>query len=81
MGINELRNVARDTAYSATGNARVALGALSRAAKDAEWLAERDPDHAEALRDISARLWAMTDVARDAERQLADIHAQLRATT
>lgn len=80
MGIRELQILARDTTYSATGSTRGALGALSRAAKDAEWLADRVPDHAEALRDISARLWAMTDVARDAERQLAAIHAQLRAT-
>lgn len=71
----------RDTADWATRNARAALGSLSTAASEADRLAERDPNHTEALHDASARLWAMTDVARDVERQLAGIHAELRATT
>lgn len=71
----------RDTVSTATSSTRTALGALTVAAEQADRLAERDPEHAEALRDISGRLWAMTDVTRDVERQLADIHAQLRATT
>lgn len=71
----------RDTASNAASSTRSSLASLTTAAELADRLAERDPDHAAALRDISGRLWAMTDVARDVERQLADIHAQLRATT
>lgn len=55
------------------------LNQLTSAANDVEKLIERRPQDAEQLRRVSVQLWAMTDVARDLERDAAGIAAEVRA--
>ena len=58
-----------------------ALGELSSAANRVDRLAQRHPEHADQLRDISARLWPLTGPAREIEAALAEIHSKIRSAT
>ena len=58
-----------------------ALGSLTGAAEYVDRVTRNGSAHTERLTAVGQQLWTMADVARDVERELAEIHATERQTT
>lgn len=67
----------RKVDYAMT-TARTVVGAAMRAAAEFRDVGEQSPDHVEQMAGLAVQMYAVADVARDAERELACIHAELR---
>lgn len=75
-----MRN-AREELNWAQSMARNSLGNLTSTANTVDQLGEKLPEHAERLASISAQLWATTEITRDIEHALAEIHSEVRSAT
>jgi hypothetical protein len=73
------RNAALDEADGAMSHARMAQGAVHRAASQASTAAVANPELADRYQAIAEQFWVMVDVIRDAERSLGELHAQVRS--
>jgi hypothetical protein len=59
------------------GFARDVIANATRAAETADDAARRDPELAERIRAAAAQMYAIADVARDAEKMLADLQKEM----
>lgn len=75
MAADWTRETLNSSMSSATSTMRDAL----RTAHQLEELQERAPEYAERVEALVQQMYAVADVARDAEHALAEIHAERRA--
>jgi len=71
----------RDRINWARRDVASALGNLTGAAEFTDRIIGNGSAHVERLTAVRQQLWTMADVARDVERELAEIHAAERQTT